>query len=73
MKTRIPIKKYVVDEETRMSIEVMAQAKDPVALEYRKLELHHEQETRFLIKTIEALEKRVEELEQRVSDPSEGN
>jgi hypothetical protein len=49
MKTRIPIKKYVLDES--LSWEER----------YKKLEAHHKEETEFLIKRIEELEIEVEE------------
>lgn len=49
MKTRIPIKKYVMDEA--LSWEER----------YKKLEFHHEEETKFLIGKIEELEKLIKD------------
>lgn len=53
MKTRIPIKRYVMNET--LSWEER----------YRALEKHHEEETKFLIGRIEELEKEVEDAPKR--------
>ena len=72
MKTRIPIRKYVLDPEVDATIRhllgpdagtgrVLENAV-AVASEYRRLEEHHQQETKFLISTIESLEQQVDRL-----------
>lgn len=57
MKTRIPIKRYVMDET--LSWEER----------YRKLEAHHEEETKYLIGRIGELEREVDHLVLTGSDP----
>lgn len=72
MKTKIPIKKYelsdqmratlswLLEEETKTNRDGGISVARQVAEEYKKLEEHHGEETKFLIKTIEELEKIVE-------------
>lgn len=73
MNTRIPIKKYVVSATMESTLKWLegdapssgggiAVAKQVVE-EYRKLEAHHKEETKFLIGRIEELEKIEEEFE----------
>lgn len=50
MKTKIPIKGYIMDES--LSWEER----------YRQLEIHHEEETKFLIATIERFEHGLDEM-----------
>lgn len=59
MKTRITIKKYVMDET--LSWEER----------YKKLEAHHKEETEFLIRRIESLEEFVDEITNEILDPEE--
>ncbi len=56
MKTKIPIKKYVMNEA--LSWEER----------YRQLEKHHEEETKFLIGRIEELEKLVKHYSELAGD-----
>lgn len=79
MKTRIPINKYILDEETRKTIDHLAGPNGAqgrllenahiTALEYLKLEKHHEEETKFLIKRIEELEEEIDHLVLTGGDP----
>jgi len=72
MKTKIPIKQYVLDPEVRKTIEhlagpnagtgyVLDNAKT-VAKAYLELEAHHREETERLMKTIERFERMVDEM-----------
>jgi hypothetical protein len=57
MKTRIPIKKYVMDVQL------------PWEARYQQLEQHHLEETAFLIRRIEELEAELERSISRAAEP----
>ncbi len=59
MKTRITIKKYVMDETISWEER------------YKQLEAHHKEETEFLIRRIESLEEFVDEITNEILDPEE--